>query len=97
MQLFCLYYRNIVDTRDLEWFEVMLEKCDLLDINNFLHDISLYVVNQLCPPYRAPTAGVPQQAPSSTALSVRFVESEIFESAPGAMPGRSSNTQEDLS
>jgi hypothetical protein len=74
---------------------VMLEECDLLDINNFLHDVSPYVVNQTRPPYRVPATSPPQRAPSSTAPPVHFVESEIFESASGAMPRRSSDTQED--
>jgi hypothetical protein len=97
MYLFGLHYRGIVDTRDLEWFEVMLEECDLLDISDFLHNVSPYMVNRPRPSYRAPATGVPQQAPSSAALLVCFVELEIFESAPRAMPGRSLDTQEDSS
>ena len=36
---------TIMDAHDLEWFSAMLEEYKSLDINNFLHNVSLYVVS----------------------------------------------------
>jgi hypothetical protein len=78
-----------------------LEECKLLDINDFLHNVSPYVVNRyvvsrLRPQYRAPPTGAPQLAPSLAVLPVHFIESNIFESVPVMMHERSPDTLEDL-
>jgi hypothetical protein len=50
MQLFGLYYLGIMDPLDLEWYTTILNECKSLDINDFLHDVSSYVVTQPLPP-----------------------------------------------
>jgi hypothetical protein len=75
MQLFGLHYHSIVDACDLQWFSWMLEHCKLLDMNDFLHNESPYVVSQVRPQYCAPSTVALQYAPSSGAPHVHFVES----------------------
>ena len=43
-QLFRLHYWGIMDLLDLEWYTAILNKCKSLDINDFLHDVSPYMV-----------------------------------------------------
>jgi hypothetical protein len=50
VQLFGLNYRGIIDPTDLEWYTAILEECKSLDINDFLHDVSPYVVTRTLPP-----------------------------------------------
>jgi hypothetical protein len=50
VQLFGLNYRGIIDLTDVEWYTVILEECKLLNINDFLHNVSPYVVNRTLPP-----------------------------------------------
>jgi hypothetical protein len=70
-----------MDPLDLEWYTAILNECKSLDINDFLHDISPYVVTQPLPLQRAE----PTNISNSTRLVVvprrRIVESEIFQSA----------------
>jgi hypothetical protein len=47
-----MHYRGIVDSRDAEWYDAVLDKYSSLDINDFLHDVSPYVTNRLLPPYQ---------------------------------------------
>ena len=56
----------------------MLKECLLLDINNFLHDVSPYVTNRPLPPYHAAATTSGQGAPSTSVLPVQLVEIEIF-------------------
>ena len=49
MQLFGLNYWTIVDPVDVKWYTAILKECTKLDINDFLHDVSLYVTNRLLP------------------------------------------------
>jgi hypothetical protein len=91
MQLFGMHYRGIVDAPDLEWYTPILDECKSLDINDFLHDVSPYVVTQ---PQHAAPSNVSQSARHSTVPPRRIVESNIFESLERARE-RSSDTQED--
>ena len=43
---------GIVDAPDLEWYTAILDECKLLDINDFLQDVSPYVVTLPLPPQR---------------------------------------------
>jgi hypothetical protein len=76
-----MHYYGIVDSPDEEWYDAVLDECKSLDINDFLHDFNLYVTNRPLPPYCAPATIAVQSAPSTSASPVRFVESDIFESA----------------
>jgi hypothetical protein len=58
MQLFGLNYRGIIDPTDLKWYTAILEECKSLDINDFLHDVSTYVVTRTLPPQRAASSNV---------------------------------------
>jgi hypothetical protein len=44
VQLLGLNYRGIMDLPDLEWYTVILKEYQSLNINDFLHDVSPYVV-----------------------------------------------------
>jgi hypothetical protein len=76
-----MHYCGIVDSRDAVWYDAVLDECSSLDVNDFLHDISPYVTNRPLPPYRGAVTAASQGAPSTSALPVRFVESDIFEAA----------------
>jgi hypothetical protein len=39
-----------MDPMDLEWYTAILDECKLLNINDFLHNVSPYVVNRMLPP-----------------------------------------------
>jgi hypothetical protein len=45
MQIFGLHYHGIMDARDLQWFLWILEHCKSIDMNDFLHNVSPYVVS----------------------------------------------------
>jgi hypothetical protein len=32
-----MHYRGIVDSRDAEWYDAVLDECSSLDVNDFLH------------------------------------------------------------
>ena len=49
VQLFGLNYQGIMDSTDLEWYTAIFEEYKSLDINDFLHNISVYVVNYPLP------------------------------------------------
>jgi hypothetical protein len=78
MQVFGMHYRGIVDIRDADWYNTVLKECSLLDVNDFLHEVSPYVTNQPVPPYRAAAIVGGQGAPSTSAPPVQLVETEIF-------------------
>ena len=63
---------------DLEWYTVILEECKLLNINNFLHDVSPYVVNCPLPLQRATSSTVFDSSHPATVSRRRLVETEIF-------------------
>jgi hypothetical protein len=78
MQVFGMHYRGIVDSRDFEWYDEVLKACLSLDVNDFLHDVSPYVTNQLLPLYRAAATASGQGTSFTSAPPVRLVETEIF-------------------
>jgi hypothetical protein len=78
VQLFGLNYRGIIDPTDLEWYTVILEECKLLDINDFLHNVSPYVVNRLLPPQRAASSNVSDSSRPVAVPCHRLVETDIF-------------------
>jgi hypothetical protein len=73
----------------------MKEHCKLSDMNDFLYDVCLYVVNGPHLHYCAQSTVVPQYDSSSAAPSVRFVEYKIFDSDLEIMCERSPDTQND--
>ena len=75
MQLFGMYYLGIMDKPDLEWYTAILDECKSLDINDFLHNVSLYVVTW---PQHAASSNVSQSARHSTVPPCCIVESNIF-------------------
>jgi hypothetical protein len=76
-----MHYHGIVDSCDAEWYDAVLDECSLLDVNDFLHDVSLYVTNRPLPPYWEAVTATSQGAPSTSAPPVQFIESDIFEAA----------------
>ena len=48
-----MHYCGIMDICDVDWSDIVLKECSSLDVNDFLHDVSLYMTNRLLPPYRA--------------------------------------------
>jgi hypothetical protein len=78
MQLFGLYYRGIMDPLDLEWYTTILNKCKSLDINDFLHDVSPYVVTRTLPPQRAASSNVSDSNRPAVVPRRRLVETDIF-------------------
>jgi hypothetical protein len=65
-----MHYRGIMDICDADWYDTVLKECSSLEINNFLHDVSLYVTNQLLPPYCVAATVGGQGAPSTSAPPV---------------------------
>jgi hypothetical protein len=47
-----MHYRGIMDSRDAEWYDAVLDECSSLDVNDFLHNVNPYVTNRPLPPYR---------------------------------------------
>jgi hypothetical protein len=78
MQVFGMHYRGIVDICDIDWYDTVLKEYSSLDVNDFLHDVSLYVTNQPLPLYHAVAIAGGQGAPSTSAPPVRLVETEIL-------------------
>jgi hypothetical protein len=69
-----------MDPPDLEWYTTICKECKSLDINDFLHDVSLYVVTRLLLPQRAAPTNVSQSLCPAAVPCRRIVKSEIFES-----------------
>ena len=74
-----MHYRGIVDSPDDEWYDAELDKDKSLDVNDFLHDVNLFVTNRLLSLNCAPATIATQLAPSTFALLVQFIEGDIFE------------------
>jgi hypothetical protein len=81
MQLFGLHYWGIMDPLDLEWYTTILNECKSLDINDFLHDVSPYVVTRPLPSHRAKSTNISNSARPAAVPRRRIIESEIFQSA----------------
>ena len=62
-----MHYRGIVDNRDVDWYDAVLKEYLSLDVNNFRHDISPYITNQLLPSYCAAARVGGQGVPSTFA------------------------------
>jgi hypothetical protein len=73
-----VHYYGSVDEHDLRWYSKMLEHCKSLDMNDFLQDFCLYVVNRPhIERYSLPSSQ--QSDPSFGALPAQtFVEFDIF-------------------
>ena len=56
----------------------MLKECLLLDINDFLYNVSPYVTNWPLPLYHTAATVGGQGAPSTSVPLVRLVETKIF-------------------
>ena len=78
MQLFGLNYRSIIDPMDLEWYTTKLEDCKSLNINNFLYDVNLYVVNCILPPQHAASRNVFDLSRPTVVPCHHLVKMEIF-------------------
>jgi hypothetical protein len=78
VQLFGLNYWGIIDPTDLEWYTAILEECKSLDINDFLHDVSPYVVTRTLPPQRAVSSNVSDSNRPAAVPRNRLVETYIF-------------------
>ena len=83
-----------MDPTDLKQYTTILEEYKSLDINDFLHDVSLYVVNRPLPPQRAAFNSVSDSSCSTVVPRRCFVETDIFELEETAR-GRSSAPHED--
>ena len=79
---------------DMEWYTSILEECKLLDINDFLHDVSPYVVNHTLPPQRAASSNVCDLSRPAAVPRRRLVEMDIFGSGE-TMQERSSTPLQD--
>jgi hypothetical protein len=66
-----------MDPTDLEWYTTILDKCKSLDINDFLHNVSPYVVNHMLPPQRAAPSNVSDSSRPVAVPRCRLVETEI--------------------
>jgi hypothetical protein len=73
-----LNYRDIIDPTDLEWYTAILEKCKLLDINYFLHNVSPYVVNRMLPPQRVATSNLSDSSRPAAVPHRHLVEMDIY-------------------
>ena len=69
-----------MDPTDLESYTAILEECKSLDINNFLHDVNLYVVNCTLPPQRAASNNVSNSSDLAVVPCCCLVEMEVFAS-----------------
>jgi hypothetical protein len=67
-----------MDPTDLEWYTMILNECKLLDINEFLHNVSSYVVNCTLLPQHAVLSNVSDSSHPAVAPRCRLVETEIF-------------------
>jgi hypothetical protein len=89
-----LNYRGIIDPTDLEWYTAILEECKSLDINDFLHDVSPYVVTRTLPPQQAVSSNVSDSNRPAAVPRRRLVETDIFGSEEMAQE-RSSTPRQD--
>jgi hypothetical protein len=94
VQLFGLNYRGIIDPTDLEWYTAILEEYKSLDINDFLYNVSPYVVNCTLPPQRATSSNVSDSSRPAAVPRCRLVETDIFGSVETARE-RSSAPRQD--
>jgi hypothetical protein len=78
VQLFGLNYRGIIDPTDLKWYTAILEECKSLDMNDFLHNVSPYVVNRTLPPQQAASSNVSDSSRPAAVPCRRLVETDIF-------------------
>jgi hypothetical protein len=78
VQLFGLNYRGIIDPMDLEWYTAILDECKSLDINDFLYNVSPYVVNRTLPPQRAASSNVSDSSYPTVVPRRRLVETDVF-------------------
>jgi hypothetical protein len=69
----------------MEWYTAILKECKSLGINDFLHDVSPYVVTRPLPPQRAAPTNVSQLTRPVVVPRHRIVELEIFESGETAL------------
>ena len=67
-----------MDPTDLEWYIAILEEYKLLNINNFLHDVSPYVVNRLLPPQCTASNNVFDSSRPAVVLRHCLAETDIF-------------------
>jgi hypothetical protein len=63
---------------DLEWYTAILDECKSLDINDFLHNVSLYVVNRTLPPQDAAPSNVSDSSRPAAIPRHRLVETKFF-------------------
>jgi hypothetical protein len=89
-----LNYWDIIDPTDLEWYNAILEECKSLDINDFLHNVSPYVVTRTLPPQQAASSNVSDSNRPAAVPRRRLVETDIFGSEETAQ-GRSSAPRQD--
>ena len=94
MQLFGLNYQDIMDPMDLEWYTVIHEEYKLLNINDFLYDVNLYVVNRMLPLQCAASSNVSESSCPAVVPHCCLVETEIFGSGEMARE-RSSTPRQD--
>ena len=73
-----MHYCGIIDICDADWYDTVLKECSLLDVKDFLYDVSSYMTNWPLPLYRAATTAGGQGMPSTFAPPVQLVETEIF-------------------
>ena len=69
-----------MDLTDLERYTAILKKCKKFNINDFLHDVNLYVVNRPLPPQRAASSSVFDSNCPTVVPRRRLVKMDIFES-----------------
>ena len=67
-----------MDPTDLEWYITILDECKLLDINDFLHDVSLYVVNRPLPPQHITSSNVSDSSHPTVVPRRCLVEMDTF-------------------
>ena len=78
MRLFGLNYWGIMDAIDLKWYTAILEEYKSLDINDFLYNVSPYMVNCKLPLQHAASNKVTDSSCPAAVLRRCLVETEIF-------------------
>jgi hypothetical protein len=63
-----------MDPMDLEWYTTILDEYKSLDINDFLHNVSPYVVNRMFPPQRVAPSNVSDSSHPAAVPRRRLVE-----------------------
>jgi hypothetical protein len=94
VQLFGLNYWGIIDPTDLEWYTAILDECKSLEINDFLYNVSPYVVNRTLPPQRAASSNVSDSSRPVVVPRRCLIETDIFGSRETAQE-RSSAPRQD--